>query len=288
MSTKDKFLAEAQKVGIRSPFVGKPESVKILKGEKGDPSDPKKVANILKNDPVFARKVRGKKGDPAKAKDVARILKNDPVFKKSVKGKQGDSVDADEVIEELEKKIPTLEAIAEKVVEMIEVPQAEDVAKHVKVKTKRAIFGSAEKITKEQIIEMLKNEFDFNDLKNIPEIFTGRAGARGAGNVIDLADVDVPKGGITPLHVLRRKADGSGFEFAAGAAVGSNFADNETPGGSGTSWTLANAPSPASSLQFFANGQLLTGGGVDYTLSGVNVTTVSNLGSSVVRASYRY
>lgn len=55
-----------------------------------------------------------------------------------------------------------------------------------------------------------------------------------------------------------------------------DLTDNEVPSGtingSNTVFTLANAPSPASSLQLFLNGLLQTAGGVDYTLSGDTIT----------------
>lgn len=70
-------------------------------------------------------------------------------------------------------------------------------------------------------------------------------------------------------------------QISAGSSSGPvpNFADAETPGGtingSNTAFTLAFAPSPAASLQLFLNGQLLKPGGVDYTLSGLNITMVT-------------
>jgi hypothetical protein len=60
-------------------------------------------------------------------------------------------------------------------------------------------------------------------------------------------------------------------------AAAVNFATvPETPSGAltGTSFTLAHSPSPAGSLILSKNGQILTAGGVDYTLSGATITTV--------------
>ncbi len=57
------------------------------------------------------------------------------------------------------------------------------------------------------------------------------------------------------------------------------FQDAETPGGavngSNTSFTLANTPGFPASLKIFKNG-LLQASGIDYTLSGTNVTFTSN------------
>ncbi len=72
-----------------------------------------------------------------------------------------------------------------------------------------------------------------------------------------------------------------------------NFVDAETPTGAindaNAIFTLAHTPSPAVSLQLFINGQLLTAGGVDYTLSTATITVgVAPPTGSVVRCWYRY
>lgn len=78
---------------------------------------------------------------------------------------------------------------------------------------------------------------------------------------------------------------------SSGASVG--FVDAEVPGGtldgSNASFTLANSPSPALSLELFRNGLLMSQGG-DYTLSG-NAVTFFTLSipqpGDVLLASYR-
>lgn len=69
-----------------------------------------------------------------------------------------------------------------------------------------------------------------------------------------------------------------------------NFSDDETPSGSGTSYSLAHTPNPAASLLLFVDGQLMTAGATeDYTLSGANITfaTAPRAGANI-RAWYRY
>ena len=75
---------------------------------------------------------------------------------------------------------------------------------------------------------------------------------------------------------------------------GEYFVDNETPAGtqdgSNDTFTLLSNPTPASSLMLKINGQELTPGGVDYTLSASTITYVSGkepFGGDVVRCSYR-
>lgn len=68
--------------------------------------------------------------------------------------------------------------------------------------------------------------------------------------------------------------------YATSAAQGGmtiRFSNNETPSGvidgSNATFTLANSPSPSSSLQLYLNGQFETQGvGSDYTLSGNTIT----------------
>ena len=72
-----------------------------------------------------------------------------------------------------------------------------------------------------------------------------------------------------------------------------SFADAETPSGAinGTNktFTLANTPSPAASLQLFLNGAYQTSGGEDFTLATATITFVNApLNGSVLRAYYRY
>ena len=98
----------------------------------------------------------------------------------------------------------------------------------------------------------------------------------------------------TNTHVLTADSTQStGIKWAATGGVVPSFADEETPtgdvNGSNTEFTLANTPSPASSLQFVVNGQVLTSGGEDFTLATATVTTVTAPPTgSVIRVWYRY
>lgn len=73
--------------------------------------------------------------------------------------------------------------------------------------------------------------------------------------------------------------------------AGTYFKFNETPSGSindvNVTFTLASAPAPAASLELYLNGQLMTAGGVDYTLSSLTITMVTAPPTgSVMRANY--
>lgn len=80
-------------------------------------------------------------------------------------------------------------------------------------------------------------------------------------------------------------------ESISGASL--SFSDAETPSGSvngsNVTFTLANSPSPATSLSLYVNGALQTPGGEDYSLSGATITMVNApLTGSIIRAWYRY
>lgn len=65
-----------------------------------------------------------------------------------------------------------------------------------------------------------------------------------------------------------------------------SFVDNEVVAGSGTTFTLANTPI-SGSQHVYANGQRLTPGGVDYTISGAVITMVNSWSAGTVLADYR-
>ena len=73
-----------------------------------------------------------------------------------------------------------------------------------------------------------------------------------------------------------------------------NFVDAEVPTGTkngiNLAFTLANSPSPAGSLCLFVNGQLMRGGGVDFTLTGaaVAMAALAPSASDVFVAFYRF
>jgi len=62
---------------------------------------------------------------------------------------------------------------------------------------------------------------------------------------------------------------------------------SETVSGSGTSFTLAHTP-VSGSLRLYGAGQRLTGGGVDYTLSGTTLTMNNSYSAGQLIADYNY
>lgn len=86
---------------------------------------------------------------------------------------------------------------------------------------------------------------------------------------------------------------GSSTGSSSGQTISFSFVDSETPGGtidgSNTGFTLANAPSPLGSLELYRNGLAQTAG-VDYTISGKNITFLSGsipVPTDVLQAFYR-
>jgi hypothetical protein len=132
----------------------------------------------------------------------------------------------------------------------------------------------------------LVNELDVRPMRGVG-FSLGRAAVISSSGQIDgaagsLADCMHVDGSSGPC--------GSG----GGSGLGGAFADSETPGGtinsSNTSFVLAHAPDPASSLTLFRNGLRLSAG-VDYTLASnvitFFVTTTPQTGDRLA-ASYRY
>jgi hypothetical protein len=101
------------------------------------------------------------------------------------------------------------------------------------------------------------------------------------GKPLDATTVGTPTDGWV---ITYDNASGKYKAKAIPTGAGLNFADSETPGGSingsNAAFTLAHSPSPAGSLilvQRFASGgaAVLFPGGVDFTLSGLNITMVN-------------
>ena len=110
--------------------------------------------------------------------------------------------------------------------------------------------------------------------------------------IIDASgDIDGATGNLSDcMHV-----DGSSGACATGSSgtASGTFVDGETPGGTingvNATFTLANAPLPASSLALYRNG-LMQQQGVDYTLSGSSITFLGSYApqpADVLTASYR-
>jgi hypothetical protein len=84
----------------------------------------------------------------------------------------------------------------------------------------------------------------------------------------------------------------NGLSSSGAGSTSFVFVDAETPAGtengSNTAFTLAGTPSPAASLAVYRNGVMQTGG-VDYTLSGSNITflAVAPKAGDVLQAFYR-
>ena len=85
--------------------------------------------------------------------------------------------------------------------------------------------------------------------------------------------------------VVNSTEDGLIFKTIPG--VGTTAIYNEIVSGSGTSFTLAQTP-VNNSLDLRGAGQFLTGGGVDYTLSGKNLTMVNSWSTGDLLAFYDY
>ena len=100
--------------------------------------------------------------------------------------------------------------------------------------------------------------------------------------------------GSTSGYVLTSNGASADPSFQANAAA-INFADDEAPSGtingSNDTFTLAQTPSPAGSLELFKNGQLMQAGGADYTLTTNSIVFVSGAipaTGDVLFAFYRY
>lgn len=155
------------------------------------------------------------------------------------------------------------------------------------------------------IEKRLKDEKDkgikWTEVKNKPDFDSMFAEMiAGGGPVLRVQD----EGSTVSEHVTAINFIGSGVAATYNgngviavtiSASATDFAENETPSGTvngaNDTFTLANTPSPAASLQLYVNGQLQTAGGEDYTLATATITftagTIPETGD-IIRCWYRY
>ena len=111
---------------------------------------------------------------------------------------------------------------------------------------------------------------------------SGGGGGSGSGGSSGGITLPIPISGVTNLAPTLASINLSitGLQNSVSNITSNNplFIDGETPSGlvngANTAFTLANAPSPVTSLEIFRNGLVQTIG-VDYTISGSTITFVS-------------
>jgi len=142
------------------------------------------------------------------------------------------------------------------------------------------VIEDLKKNLKVEHIPGLKSEIDSYRNQLAGKAYGRDTWARGGGDTV------LAGSGVT----ISTNSDGN---KVIAASSSTSFADNETPTGlinsSNVTYTLANTPSPAASLLLYLNGQLLTAGGVDYTLATATITMVNAPGTGgALKAWYRY
>lgn len=211
---------------------------------------------------------------------------------------------AEAAIEKIKKEKLNRNQLANDVAEMIKnkkgIVKWDNIGNVPKVESlvSEAIEEQAEKLRKEVV---KKEAIDWRYIKNKPDfeaILSQITG--GGGSILRIQD----EGSTVSEHVTTLNFLGAGVTTSYGgngiiqitiAGGTGNFAHNETPTGTqngvNDTFTLANAPSPAASLQLYMNGQLLAAGGEDYTLSGATITYVNAkipISTDIIRAWYQY
>jgi hypothetical protein len=102
------------------------------------------------------------------------------------------------------------------------------------------------------------------------------------GSLTAVSSVD----GVTIIRLVADPVTGRLLVDSSGGGGGNTFVYNEVVSGSGTSWTLANAPI-AGLQSIYANGQKLLPT-TDYSISGANITTVDSWSAGQISADYQH
>lgn len=183
----------------------------------------------------------------------------------------------------------------------IDFPTGEQVASFIESAIEKV---KKQKIAKSQlpseITDLLKGkEIEWKDIKNRPKLNQQQMVAAG-GRVIRIQNEGTTVSDhVTVLNFIGAGVDatynGSGVVAITIAGSSGNFAHNETPTGTqngvNDTFTLANTPSPAASLQLYMNGQLLAAAGEDYTLTTATIVYIPAkipASTDVIRAFYQY
>jgi hypothetical protein len=213
-----------------------------------------------------------KKIDAELSKKVAEINKIRDEIMVS-KPKDGESVDKAQVVKE--------------VFEMIKLPEQKEI-----------ILDGAKEIRDK--LESLQGDerLDIEAIKGLKELLAALEAKRGEGRYVAGPGFQL----LTKMMdvLISNPANGDILSYDSALLKWKNipssstvtFADGETPGGTidgvNVGFTLAHTPA-AGSLKLFVNGQRMSAGGVDYTLSGTDITLVTAPPSgSILLADYRY
>lgn len=192
--------------------------------------------------------------------DVEAIVRNVLAkLPKPEKGEPGKDAQVDE------------EKIAKKVLSRIRLPKD---GKDAVVDHDQLASSVIDKIIEGKMLKM-------GSVDGLEETLTSykRQVSRSAGYVHGGGDTVAAGAGVSITNI-----DGTKVISATGTTSTNVY--NEVVSGSGTTWVLAHTPVDGS-LQLYANGQRLTPG-VDYSISGANITTTDSWAAGTILADYSY
>lgn len=137
-------------------------------------------------------------------------------------------------------------------------------------------------INEDEIVKKVLKQIPEPKMGFMPPIPPPPLKIKGAGTQIADAIREINFAGAG-VSVTRDSAEKVLVTIAGGAG---NFADNEVVAGDVQTFTLANTPTLGSE-RIYANGQRLTPT-IDYTISGVVVSTINSWSAGTILADYRY
>lgn len=211
-----------------------------------------------------------------------------------LQGNPGQDADEEKITQVILDQIPTKEEIVAEVVSMIPKPDTkaitDQIFKAIPEDTSLRANLTTDPLSVIEKIMALPNDkkLKTKHIDGLDQTIASIHSQLGRGYLHGGGDVVTAGTNIT----ITTNAAGKKVISATGGVVPS-FADDETPTGlvnsSNVVYTLAHTPSPAASLIFTVNGQILVPGGVDYTLATATVTVVmAPATGAIVRAWYRY
>lgn len=214
--------------------------------------------------------LKGEKGNDADEESIVRKVANKFPNKEQltqeILAKVPKSIDEEALTQKLIKALPQNKASLKIIQESFEVDPMSVIEKIMALPPEKL---KKLKLRKENIDGLEQTMSAFNNQ-------LGRGYLHGGGTTVAAG---------TNVTLVKNPNGTTTINAASGGGV--NFADNEIVTGSGTSFTLAHTPI-AGSQSIYGEGQLLEAGGVDYTISGTNLTMINPWNAGQILANYRY
>ncbi len=268
-------IEEKLRAGIKQTFEAELKDfetlIEELRGIDGKDVEMDAVIERLLSTPDFIEKTKAKDPEPITDEHLLSLIT--PLIPKPIPGDAGKTPSKEELLALMRPLIPRIEQgdtpSRSEIIDLIQslIPEDKDIPETTGIE----IVGKINELPTTP-----ENQIDAKHIKNLPRL--------------DKNGKMIHGGGISKVvHDTTLTGDGTAANPLKAVATPINFADNEVPTGSGSSFTLANTPVLGSLHLYRGGAHQQPGMGNDYLISGDTITLNFALASGeVLLADYRY